>query len=93
MNNLVTIIYSLVFAVALANAAPAPEANNSCVLDSSFSTSIPKFYNFFCGTPFFVWVVAIFAILSMAVAAIAKFTDNLQKITDFIKNNFTRKNS
>ncbi len=89
MNNFVLSTYSLISTLVLANSKTASEAEKSCFLTSPLVPT--NIQNFFCDQPIFVWVVAIFTVLSIAAAAIAKFTGNLQKIIDFIKKNFTRK--
>ena len=89
MDNLVSSIYCLLSTLVLANSATASEEDKSCFLTSPL---IPTdIQNFFCDKPVFVWLVAISTIISMAVAAVAVLTGNLQKIIDFFKNNFTRK--
>lgn len=89
MSKLVTTIYSLVLA----------DASSESIVDKLPSPPIPPFLQeFFSSNPIFAWVFWLFCAFSIGVTAVAAFTgnlqkiiDNLQKILDFFKNNFTRK--
>ena len=85
MSNLVTTIYSLLFTVVLTNSSSASKA------DKLPSPPIPPFLqNFFSSNPVFAWVFWLFSAIAIGIAALAVFTGNLQKIIDFVKNNFSR---
>ncbi len=85
MSNLASTIYSLLFTVVLADSSSVPEA------DKLPSPPIPPFLqDFFSSNPVFAWVFWLFTAIAVGVAALAVFTGNLQKIIDFIKNNFSR---
>ena len=75
MDHLVPSIYSLLSTLVLANSATASEEDKSCFLTSPLIPT--NIQNFFCDQPVFVWLVAIFIIISMAVTAVAALTGNV----------------
>ena len=88
MTNVVTSIYFFCLSFVLANTLSVSKAGQKCFLPDSYPKVIQ---DFFCDKPFFIWVVAIFGVISLVVASVAKLTENLQKIIDFFQKNLLRK--
>ncbi len=88
MTNVVTSIYLFCLSFVLANTSSVSKASQKCFVSNSYPQSLQ---DFFCDKPFFVWLVAIFGVISLVVASVAKLTGNLQKIIDFVQKNLLRK--